>query len=349
MIKMDLIPALNITDVIAVFQHLDANPLIKKIEDEARALALGLDVSIPKDRKEFASLAHKVAKSKVFIDTARKDFVAEEKEKIKKIDQEGKKIRDRLDALKVEVRSPLTEFEEAEKARIEKERLEEEYALAWDEAHAEHDLFLRRKELERKEKELAEKEAARKAEEERVKAEEEKAEREARIKKEAARKAEEERVKAEEEKAEREARIKKEAAEAAKKEAEEKARQEKLRLERQVQEEKEKKEKAERDRIAAEERAKIEKENAIKEAERKAQEAIKAAEEKAKEEARQKEIAKQKEEAEKARKAANKAHQKAVNKGVYDSLVKQGVSEDMALKVVTLVANGKIQNLIIRY
>lgn len=76
------------------------------------------DISTPKGRKEIASLARRIATSKTTIDKLRLDTVSEWKEKAKKIDQGGKLIRDALDALKAEVRKPLTDFEEAEKNRI---------------------------------------------------------------------------------------------------------------------------------------------------------------------------------------------------------------------------------------
>ena len=76
------------------------------------------DTSTAKGRAEIASIAHKVARSKTYLDAVGKDLVDQYKEIPKKIDANRKRIRDELDALKDEVRKPLTEWEEAEKARV---------------------------------------------------------------------------------------------------------------------------------------------------------------------------------------------------------------------------------------
>lgn len=91
--------------------------LISRIETEARAHAP--DISTKKGRDAIASLAHKVARSKTALDSAGKDLNADLRAKINVVDEERRKIRDRLDALKAEVRKPLDEWEAAEEARIE--------------------------------------------------------------------------------------------------------------------------------------------------------------------------------------------------------------------------------------
>lgn len=80
------------------------------------------DMTTDKGKKEIASLARKVASSKTFIDGLGKELVADWKAKAKVVDNERSKARNFLDALKEEVRKPLTEFEEREKARLEKHR-----------------------------------------------------------------------------------------------------------------------------------------------------------------------------------------------------------------------------------
>ncbi|MGQ4865984.1 hypothetical protein ACOQOO_26480, partial [Enterobacter kobei] len=65
-------------------------------------------------------MAHKVARSKTYIDNAGKDLVAELKALPKQIDESRRIVRERLDALKDEVRRPLTEWE-AEQERIKAE------------------------------------------------------------------------------------------------------------------------------------------------------------------------------------------------------------------------------------
>ena len=83
------------------------------------------DVETPAGRKEIASLAHKVARSKTAIDAAGKERVAGIKEQAKGIDALRKKARDYLDALKAEVRAPLDEWEEETRRKIEAKKAEE--------------------------------------------------------------------------------------------------------------------------------------------------------------------------------------------------------------------------------
>ncbi|MES3570043.1 hypothetical protein QDR03_05375 [Enterobacter hormaechei] len=115
----------NAMAVFTTKEQLD--PIIEAIEKEARSLVP--DVSTRKGRDAIASMAHKVARSKTYIDNAGKDLVAELKALPKQIDESRRIVRERLDALKDEVRRPLTEWE-AEQERI---RVEE----AWNAMHEE--------------------------------------------------------------------------------------------------------------------------------------------------------------------------------------------------------------------
>src|SRR3546814_249076 len=111
------------------------------------------DVSTDAGRKFVASQAYKVARSKTAIDDAGKELVAGWKKQSAVVDAERKRARDTLDALRDEVRKPLTEWEESEKAKeaallaeVQAKRLAEEAA--------------RIAELERREAELREREEA---------------------------------------------------------------------------------------------------------------------------------------------------------------------------------------------
>ncbi|WP_320734862.1 hypothetical protein [Enterobacter kobei] len=106
----------NAMAVFTTKEQLD--PIIETIEKEARSLVP--DVSTRKGRDAIASMAHKVARSKTYIDNAGKDLVAELKALPKQIDESRRIVRERLDALKDEVRRPLTEWE-AEQERIKAE------------------------------------------------------------------------------------------------------------------------------------------------------------------------------------------------------------------------------------
>ena len=193
------------------------------------------DTSTAKGRSDIASLARRVASSKVVLDNLGKELVADWKAKAKKVDVVRKQMRDQLDDLRDHARQPLTDWEQAEADRLKAEEAARRYDAEWEEAHQMHDLFERERVVREKEAEIARQEAERRAKEE--------AER------------------LERERKEREERIAREAAEKAKREAEES-----------IVREKAKAEQAERDRIAAEARAKAEQEAAVREAERKAQE-----------------------------------------------------------------------------
>lgn len=84
-----------------------------------QATSLVPDLSTAKGRKEIASIAFSVAKTKTYLDGFGKELTDKYKEIPKRIDANRKLIRDTLDALKDEVRAPLTQYEEAETARVE--------------------------------------------------------------------------------------------------------------------------------------------------------------------------------------------------------------------------------------
>lgn len=104
------------TDLAALFKDgAGIDPLIARIEAEVRAHPA--DTSTKKGRDAIASLAHKVARSKTALDDAGKALNENARKQINLVDAARKSIRDRLDALKVEARAPLTAWEEAEDAR----------------------------------------------------------------------------------------------------------------------------------------------------------------------------------------------------------------------------------------
>lgn len=310
------------TNALAVFTSQEQlDPLIEAIEKEARSLVP--DLSTKKGRDAIASMAHKVARSKTYIDNAGKDLVAELKALPKQIDESRRLVRERLDALKDEVRRPLTEWE-AEQERVKAEEAmnaKHEEALAMN---AEFDLQRAAKiEADHEMALLMNEKIDREREEARQKAEQAKREHEERIKREA------------EEKARREA------DEAAKREIEAATAREReatLAKERAEREAKELAEKAERDRIAAEEKAKREKEEAIQR-ERAAAEA--------REQARLAEEKRIKDE--EARRAADKEHRKIVNNKALQDLIAAGVPEECAKLCITEIAKGNITAISINY
>ena len=88
------------------------DPILRKIKDEADSFIP--DPSTKKGRDEIVSLAHKVAKSKSYLDSVGKKLVVELKRKPKLVDESRKAMRDFLDNLKQEVREPLTTIEARE-------------------------------------------------------------------------------------------------------------------------------------------------------------------------------------------------------------------------------------------
>lgn len=309
----------NAMAVFTTKEQLD--PIIEAIEKEARSLVP--DVSTRKGRDAIASMAHKVARSKTYIDNAGKDLVAELKALPKQIDESRRIVRERLDALKDEVRRPLTEWE-AEQERI---RVEE----AWNAMHEEALVMNKMFDDQRAAQIEADHEMAllmndkfdRDREEQRRLAEQAQREHEERIKQEAADKA----------KREAEERHKAELDAAARREADEKARAEA----------------AERQRIEAEQRAAREKQEAEARAEREKEEAV-AAERRRQEEAEAARLAEEQRKAEEeARRAADKEHRRTVNRRVYADLIAQGIPEEFAQKAVLAIAGGKVQDAHIKY
>jgi colicin import membrane protein len=206
------------------------------------------DVSTAKGRGEIASLARRVASSKVVLDDLGKNLVADWKEKAKKVDVVRKQMRDELDSLRDSARLPLTNWELAEAERFRQEALDRELDVAWEEAHAERDLRERERIVREKEAEQARLEAERKAKEESERIERERKAWEGRIARESAERAKQEAevaIQRERERAEKAERAAEEAAARAKAEQEAAV----LRAEQRAREEGERKE---RERLAVE-------------------------------------------------------------------------------------------------
>ncbi|HED2695123.1 TPA: hypothetical protein R4Z22_000074 [Klebsiella michiganensis] len=321
-------------NAMAVFTNNDQlDPLIELIEKEARSLVP--DVTTKKGRDAIASMAHKVARSKTYIDNAGKDLVAELKALPKQIDESRRVARERLDALKDEVRRPLTEWE-AEQERIKAEeamnamhaealemniKFDQELAAKFE---ADHEMaLLMDKDIDR---ERADKAAE--AERQRIAREEE-----------IARQAEE--------------KAKREAAEKAQREIDAAAAREREAILA--------KERAERERIEAQQRAEREQREAAERAEREKQAAVEAERRKAQEEAdrirreaEQREQARLAEEKRKAdeqeRREADVKHRKTVGTEIVKALLANtSLSRDQAIEVLTAIKDGNIPHTGISY
>ncbi|VGB83687.1 TolA protein [Klebsiella pneumoniae] len=318
---MDLV-VIEKKNAMAVFTNNDQlDPLIEAIEKEARSLVP--DVTTKKGRDAIASMAHKVARSKTYIDNEGKDLVAELKALPKQIDESRRVVRERLDALKDEVRRPLTEWE-AEQERIKAEEAMNALhveALAMNEdfdrrlaarIESDHEMALLMNDA--FDREQAEKKAE--AERQRIAREEE-------IK-----------LLAEE-------KAKREAAEQAQREIDAAAAREREAILA--------KERAEREQREAAERAEREKQAAVEAERRKAQEEA----DRIRREAEQRELARLAEEKRKAeeesRRAADVEHRRGINTAAVQALINQGIPHEWAKACIIAVALGKVPATTIKY
>ena len=105
--KTEIIPIESINNL-DIFVEGGLDKLLEQIEHEATDFEP--DVSSVKGRKQIASQAMKVARSKVVIENAGKDLVSDLKKQTGGIDAARKHSRDFLDALKARIRAPLTEI-----------------------------------------------------------------------------------------------------------------------------------------------------------------------------------------------------------------------------------------------
>ncbi|HBT1506160.1 hypothetical protein H5809_07620 [Klebsiella pneumoniae] len=319
---MDLV-VIEKKNAMAVFTNNDQlDPLIEAIEKEARSLVP--DVTTKKGRDAIASMAHKVARSKTYIDNAGKDLVAELKALPKQIDESRRVVRERLDALKDEVRRPLTEWE-AEQERI---KAEEAMNALHAEALAMNEEFDRQlaariesdHEMALLMNDAFDREQADKAAE-----------------------AERQRIAHEEE-------IKRMAAAAAAREVEQRAQREREEAAHREAVLKAQAEQAERDRIAAEQKAEADKKAAVEAERRKAQEEA----DRIRREAEQREQARLAEEKrkadEQARREADVKHRKAVGTEIVKALLANtSLTRDQAIEVLTAVKDGRIPHTGISY
>ncbi|WP_154928520.1 hypothetical protein [Klebsiella michiganensis] len=330
---MDLV-VIEKKNAMAVFTNNDQlDPLIEAIEKEARSLVP--DVTTKKGRDAIASMAHKVARSKTYIDNAGKDLVAELKALPKQIDESRRVVRERLDALKDEVRRPLTEWE------AEQERIKAEEAM--NALHAEALVMNENIDLQRAIQYEADHEMA------------------LLMNKDFDREQAEKKAEAERQRIAREEEIKRQAEEKAKREAAEKAQRE---IDAAAAREREAilaKERAERERIEAQQRAEREQREAAERAEREKQAAVEAERRKAQEEAdrirreaerrEQDRLAEEKRKAdEQARREADVKHRKFVGTEIVKALLANtSLTRDQAIEVLTAIKDGNIPHTGISY
>lgn len=313
------------------------------------------DLSTKKGRDRIASLAAKVSRSKVAVETPGREYLKRLKEMPKVIEAELREFVTAMDKLRDDTRRPLTQWEEAEAARVagHKETLDWlagfidqradltseqlqsqlseveafEISKALDEFEADaargkdkaitalRDQLTKRLAHEEQLAEIARFNAE--------KAEREQREREERIAREAA--------EAERLAAERRAQEERDAT--ARREAEAKAAAEKRELELKLQAEQ-----AEREKVEAHRRA----EQAERDAQARAEQAANAERQRIADEKRL-------EEEEAARREADTKYRAAINRAALQAFVTGGMTEECAKLAVTLIAQGRIPAVAIRY
>ncbi len=116
--EKDLVVVENL-NAVKIFQEDGMKVVLDGIE--SKALAIVADVETEGGRKEIASVAYKVARSKTLIDDMGKKMVSKWKADAKKVDAVRKEARDFLDGVKDQVRAPLTDWEAIEAKRKEEE------------------------------------------------------------------------------------------------------------------------------------------------------------------------------------------------------------------------------------
>lgn len=331
------------------------------------------DLTTRKGRERIASLAAKVSKSKTTVEKPGRDYLRRLKEMPKVVEAELREFVTTMDALRDETRRPLTEWEAAEDARIDRHndaidrmkdlatelgaldaeqlqaRITELSAFqlgeAWEEFEAE---AARAKEssmtavqaaLEaRKKHDSVQAELARLRREAEERAEQDRI----RLAQEAAVEAERQRV-AQQQQAEREAAARREQElldQAAAQERE--AENQRLQLKLQAEQAERAAAQAEADRQAALRQAEEERQAAALRAEEAAEQARQ--EERLRADAAAAEILRQQQQRER-----DVAHRRSINRAALDAFVAGGMTEECAKQAITLIAERKIPNITIQY
>lgn len=349
--------------------------LLEKVRKEAASEVP--DLTTKKGRDRIASLAYKVSKTKTLVDDYGKELVAEEKKRLALIDADRKKWRDSCDAIRDEIRKPLTDWEQAEERRVQdhKSKIQaiidvgngmiggsaQSFGLLFSElellvvdermqefeAEAHRAKDAARKKLdamfaEHQQREAEQAELARLREEA---ARREQEDRDRRIAEEAAAKARadaEAAARAEREAIEAKARAEREAAERARIASE----QAEARAKAEAEAAKLREQESDRRRIESEERAKREAQEAAERAERNRIAAVEA--ERARIEQERIE-AERKSAAEQAAREADKENKRKVNNGILSALESIGITTEQAKAIITAIAKGGIPRVSIRY
>ncbi|CRN07966.1 hypothetical protein PYEL_38200 [Pseudomonas sp. URMO17WK12:I11] len=331
------------------------------------------DLTTRKGRERIASLAAKVSKSKTAVEKPGRDYLRRLKEMPKVVEAELRDFVTKMDTLRDQTRRPLTEWEAAEDARIDRhnDRLNWLKTLAddlgelnslqlkgliaeaegmqlgahWEEFEAEAAsakdkvLTTLRAALQKREQveaEQAELERLRREAEERAEQDRIRAAQEAAVELERQRVAQEQQA-AREAAARREQELIDQAA-AQEREAEN----QRLQLKLQAEQAERARIQAEADRVATEQRMEQERQAAARRQEEAAEQARQ--EERRRADAAAAEIVRQQEARER-----DKAHRTSINRAALEAFVSGGMTEECAKQAITLIAQRKIPNITIQY
>lgn len=332
------------------------------------------DLKTRKGRERIASLAAKVSKSKTAVEKPGRDYLRRLKEMPKVVEAELREFVAKMDALRDEVRLPLTDWQAAEDARVDKHNsmirhiedcglgliggqpqpfallfreleekitVDEKFEEFEAEAHRAKATALAKLQAsfdEHQKREAEQAELARLRREAEERAEQDRI----RLAQEAAVEAERERV-AQAQQAEREAAARREQElidQAAAQERE--AENQRLQLKLQAEQAERAREQAEADRIATEQRMEQERQAAARREEEAAEQARE--DERRRADAAAAEILRQQEARE-----ADKAHRASINRAALEAFVAGGMTEECAKQAITLIAQRKIPNIAITY
>lgn len=332
------------------------------------------DLKTRKGRERIASLAAKVSKSKTAVEKPGRDYLRRLKEMPKVVEAELREFVAKMDALRDEVRQPLTDWQAAEDARVDKHNsmirhiedcglgliggqpqpfallfreleekiiVDEKFEEFEAEAHRAKATALAKLQAsfdEHQKREAEQAELARLRREAEERAEQDRI----RLAQEAAVEAERQRV-AQEQQAERDAAAKREQElkdQAAAQERE--SENQRLQLQLQAEQAERARVQAEADRVATEQRMEQERQAAASRAEEAAEQARQ--EERRRADAAAAEILRQQEARER-----DEAHRRSINRSALEAFIAGGMPEACAKQAVTLIAQRKIPNITIAY
>lgn len=317
----DLLPIESVNALELFSSSSNMQVMLDKITEMAGTLSP--DTSTAAGRKEIASVAYAVARSKTTIDDAGKTLVAEWKKRSGEVDAVRKQARDYLDDLRDKTRAPLTEWEAVEEATRQDILAAEAERLAAIEAARIAEIERREAAIREAEERIAEAERVERTRVEAIESARVQQERDEAIRAKSRADAEQAAADAVDAARLHEARAVALAAAAA-----EEALAEAVRVAR-----------AHEDAIEA---ARVSQERAVRDAEQRERDRA-AAEREAQEKARLRALA------EEAERAADIEHRRSVNGGILAYLETYGIPTQYAKVMISLIASGKITNVSIKY